>query len=42
MSLRSHYWESSEIVKPSERHDLNMEHAIIKKLKSSDLIKIRS
>jgi hypothetical protein len=42
MSLRSHYWESSQIVKPSERHDLNMEHVIIKKLNLNNLIRIRS
>ena len=42
MSLRSHYWESAEVVKLSERHDLNMEHAIIKKLNSNNLISIIS
>jgi hypothetical protein len=42
MSLRSHYWELAEVVKLSERHDLNMEHAIIKKLNSNNLIRIIS
>ena len=42
MSLRSHYWESPEVVKLSERHDLNMEHTIINKFNFNNLIRIIS
>jgi hypothetical protein len=40
MSSRSHYWEPPETKKPNKWHDLNIEHAILKKLSLNNLIKI--